>query len=237
MLGAIALLLLAWDAAGWDLTVSHVFGNASGFRAHEAPLAVALHNTGRRLSAAVVIALIANLVRPFPFACGLTFRERLVWLFGTVSALLAVSMLKRFSLTSCPWSLAEFGGDAVWISHWRAWLPFGAGDGGSGHCFPSGHASSAFAMWAGFVALRDRHPRAAKVWAFATLVAGALFSALQIARGAHFLSHALWAAWVCAVVAHVTAGCLARKEAVSPSAQALSRRVSPHGTEFSTGDG
>ena len=55
-----------------------------------------------------------------------------------VGCLLAVAALKRHSPTSCPWSLQEFGGHAVYLSHWR-WRP----DGGPGHCFPSGHASGA----------------------------------------------------------------------------------------------
>ena len=40
--------------------------------------------------------------------------------------------------------LAEFGGVAQHVSHWS----LGVLDGGPGHCFPSGHASSAFAFFA-----------------------------------------------------------------------------------------
>ena len=58
------------------------------------------------------------------------------------SRLLVVSLIKRASLTSCPWDLAEFGGPAQYVSHWV----LGLADGGGAHCFPGGHASAALAF-------------------------------------------------------------------------------------------
>ena len=110
--------------------------------------------------------------------------------------LAAAAVLKQLSALSCPWNLAEFGGTARYISHWSiaAWR---GGDGGPGHCFPSGHASNAFAFLVGYMALRESRPRLARVWLAAVFVIGAAFGLGQTLRGAHYPSHTLWTAWVC----------------------------------------
>jgi DHA1 family bicyclomycin/chloramphenicol resistance-like MFS transporter len=56
----------------------------------------------------------------------------------------AVSLLKAFSSTSCPWDLREFGGLTPYVAHWRR-----AADGGRGHCFPAGHAAAGFSFLGG----------------------------------------------------------------------------------------
>jgi membrane-associated PAP2 superfamily phosphatase len=102
-------------------------------------------------------------------------------------------LLKQLSLTSCPWSLAEFGGSARHVSHW-AW---GVADGGEGRCFPAGHATAAFCFLPGYFALRAAAPVAARRWLLAVLGAGAVLGVVQVMRGAHFASHSLWTGWFC----------------------------------------
>lgn len=51
------------------------------------------------------------------------------------------------------------------------------------HCFPAGHACTAFAWVGGYFALGPVQPTAGRRW-----LSGA---------GAHFTSHALWTAWLC----------------------------------------
>lgn len=114
-----------------------------------------------------------------------------------MSALLATSLLKNASSTSCPWELSEFGGVARYVSHWQ----WGVVDGGEGSCFPAGHASAAFCFLSGYLALRHTAPHAARLWLAARLAAGALIGLAQQVRGAHYLSHTLWTTWLCWVVA------------------------------------
>lgn len=187
-------LLLAWDASGLDLAVARRFGGVAGFAARGHWLARdVLHDGGRALAWGVLALLGVGIWRPLPFA-GRLPRARRVWWFATVLACLAVvTLLKQSSLTSCPWSLAEFGGQARVVSHWQ----WGVADGGDGRCFPSGHAAAAFALLAGVPALRRDHPRAARCWLAGVLVLGLLFGAAQTVRGAHFVSHSLWTAWLC----------------------------------------
>jgi len=102
-------------------------------------------------------------------------------------------LLKLGSLTSCPWSLAEFGGTATYVSHWA----FGQADGGPGRCFPAGHATAAFCFLPGWFILRRAAPVAARRWLIATLFAGAVLTMVQVVRGAHYVSHSLWTGWFC----------------------------------------
>ena len=118
-------------------------------------------------------------------------------LLATVVCLVLIPFIKSRSLVSCPWDLAQFGGTARYLPHWtvQAWV--GAGDGGPGRCFPSGHASGAFSFITGWFVLREHWPRAARRWLIAVCVMGLVFGVAQVARGAHYPSHVGWTAWIC----------------------------------------
>ena len=198
------LALLAWDASGGDLAAVRMFGNAHGFAWREHWFfSQLLHSGGRWLALAVLAGLALNVLwpaalarlagRPAGGAPLLSSKERWWWLLSTLACALLVPALKQLSLTSCPWELAEFGGVAQHVSHWRLGLP----DGGPGHCFPSGHATSAFALLSAWFVLRGPRPRLARAWLAAVLLAGLLFGVGQLVRGAHYPSHTLWTAWLC----------------------------------------
>lgn len=189
-------LLLAWDLSALDMALIQPWADANGFflRDHWL-LRNVLHDGGRGLGFVVLALLTLNVVRPLPAAVfgSLSRGERLRWLLMTLACLLAVPLLKRYSATSCPWDLWAFGGLADHLSHWRFFTP----DHGPGHCFPSGHAVSAFAFLSGWFQLRRAHPALARRWLIAVLTVGTLFGVAQMLRGAHFASHTLWSAWLC----------------------------------------
>lgn len=198
-LGSLALLVL-WEVAGLDLRVAHLYGTAAGFGWRDSWLTRAvLHDGGRWLAAAVMLVLAWGAVRPAPG--GPCRRERLYWLAVMVASLLLVPLLKRFSLTSCPWDLVQFGGRAAYVPHWQV----GVADGGPGHCFPSGHAVAAFAFFGAFFLWLPYRPRLAWAALAGVLVVGAAFGWAQLARGAHFVSHTLWSAWLCWALAWAAA--------------------------------
>ncbi len=206
---ATLLGLLVWEVSGLDLPLQRLVGDAQGFAWGANWLTKnLLHEGGRLLAGAVLLGMIALTWRPPRLGPS---RAAWGWALGaTVLCLLAIPGLKRVSQTSCPWNLAEFGGTVPYVPHW---LP-GLVDGGPGHCFPSGHAVSAFAFFSLYFLWRDHRPQVARACLAAVLVLGALYSWGQYARGAHFVSHSLWSAWVswalCAGVAAASAFSLRR---------------------------
>lgn len=137
--------------------------------------------------------------------------ERRFYLFLVAGMLLAptvVSLLKAISDRPCPWDTLEYGGSLPHLPLWQS-LPVGLKP---GHCFPGGHASGGFGLlvfW--FWGRQHSSRRAALLWSGALLL-GLLMGWSQVARGAHFLSHNLWSAWVCwAVIVALHALCYGRK--------------------------
>ena len=113
------------------------------------------------------------------------------WLGMTLVAF-AVGGLRELSAHSCPWDLAQFGGTAQWFPVFGE-VP---AQPGPGRCLPAAHASSGFALFALYFALRDAHPRLARATLALAWFLGLMAAGVQVARGAHFASHALWTAWI-----------------------------------------
>jgi membrane-associated PAP2 superfamily phosphatase len=196
--------VMAWDLSGLDLAISRSFGTAHGFAWRDHWIASeVMHSHARQVGWGLLGLLAFNVWKPLPFALTLTRQERLQWLVSTLACACIIPLVKLASATSCPWSLAEFGGSvAHYVPHWA----LGIKDEGPGHCFPSGHASTAFSFFTGWFALRDRAPRIARRWLLAALFFGALLGGVQVMRGAHYVSHPMWTAWICwsisALLAH-----------------------------------
>jgi membrane-associated PAP2 superfamily phosphatase len=202
-------LTLLWDLGGADLAVMQRIGDASGFALrHQWLLSRVLHDAVRQ--AAVFAYLLVWLwaasppgwQRISPALWQIPRRERLTVALLVTLALLAVNLIKNASRTSCPWDLQAFGGQAQYVSHWA----LGLRDGGSGRCFPGGHASSAYAFlplclpWLMPPPGRSRPQRPGWRWLAACLLAGLVAGAVQTVRGAHYPSHTLWTLVICAGV-------------------------------------
>lgn len=193
LLGLIALL--AWDRSPGDLLIAQLAGSAHGFalRNHWL-LTQVLHEGGRRLSSGVVAILWLGVWWPLGGLKALDRSRRLQLAAGSLVAALSVSALKSVNANSCPWELREFGGPAQLLGHWQG---FWQRDGGAGHCFPAGHASAGFAFLGGWFAWRQVAPVRAWRWLAGALLSGLVLGLAQQWRGAHFMSHTLWTAWVC----------------------------------------
>lgn len=195
-------LTLGWDASGADLPVMAWLGNAQGFALREHWwLSTFGHEGAKRLAVVIYLGMVWMAIWPMGFWRQIPRRQRLEIVVGIALSLLVITALKRISQTSCPWELQDFGGVASHVSHW-AW---GVTDGGSGRCFPGGHASSAFAFLAlslPWLASAHHHERRTgqKLLA-AILLFGLVLGAVQTVRGAHYPSHTAWTALICAAVA------------------------------------
>jgi membrane-associated PAP2 superfamily phosphatase len=201
-----ALLLIAWDASGADAAITRWFGSPLGFAwRHDPWINGVLHNGARMAALAALVALAVACWRPSawfsPFASlpAVPALHRVTCGVAVVLAWAMVMLLRATSTTSCPWSLQAFGGVAAWVSHWQ----WGVLDGGPGKCFPSGHATSAFAFWPVVVLLAAHNHPHARRWAWGLVLVGLILGSAQVARGAHHLSHTLWTGWVCAAVSVV----------------------------------
>lgn len=96
-----------------------------------------------------------------------------------------VGLIKHLSNVECPWGLLEFGGTQPYVPL----LGDRPDDLPAAACFPAAHAASAYALVAGYFALREWHPRLARLALCAALALGLVFGISQQSRGAHFLSH------------------------------------------------
>jgi membrane-associated PAP2 superfamily phosphatase len=103
-----------------------------------------------------------------------------------------VQSLKGASIHACPYDLAMYGGKETWFPLFDSITAAVH----KGRCWPGGHASAGFGIIAGYFALREQEPRWAR-WALITgLVFGIVMGAVQVVRGAHFISHNLWSLWI-----------------------------------------
>jgi membrane-associated PAP2 superfamily phosphatase len=190
-------LVLAWDLSGLDPVLAGLAGGPGGFALrHDWLLTVLLHDAMRHVSWLLAVVLCLGVWWPIGPLARADFSARLQLAVTTLAAACVVALLKGISATSCPWDLSAYGGMTPYVPHWSA-----ISDGGPGHCFPAGHASSGFAFLGGFFAFRGETPGLARCWLATATAAGLLLGIGQQLRGAHFMSHTLWAGWLCWLVA------------------------------------
>jgi len=194
----VLVCLLAWDFSGLDMRLMQVFADSRGFQLRDNWwLETVLHTRAKQLAIVAYLGLLVMIWWPQKMLRQLTRWQRCEIVVGITLSLIAISTLKSFSLTSCPWELHAFGGSAAHVSHWL----WGLSDGGSGRCFPGGHVSSAFAFlglalpWliSNSVSQRKTGRRILGV----VLAMGLLLGVTQTLRGAHFASHTLWSGFIC----------------------------------------
>lgn len=191
-------LVLLWDASDLDRALMSTLADSHGFYLqHQWWLERVLHDGVRQLSLLFFLLLLLMVWRPLGVFRTLSQRQRAEIVVGITLALLVVNLVKRQSLTSCPWDLKEFGGAAQYVSHW-AWR---VRDGGSGGCFPGGHASSALAYLAlplpWLLSPQPAQQRLGRQLLVGVLALGLLLGATQTLRGAHYPSHTWWTALLC----------------------------------------
>ena len=180
------------------------------------------HHTMKALMVAValvpVAALLVDAFNGRQMLDGRTRARLMVILATAVLVPIAISVMKATSIHHCPWNLTRYGGFAPYLRIFDS-LPAGMS---AGHCFPAGHASSA--LWLASVAVFWLPEQPAKAWAaFAVgLFPGLLLGLAQQARGAHFLSHTLWSAWIAASIIVVLARLIAPAAMVKSGAEGRS---------------
>lgn len=119
-----------------------------------------------------------------------TWRTRR-WEYGYFFVMVVIStaiigLLKSQSDHACPWNML-IDSTSGWSWDFHAT---------EGHCFPGGHASTGFALMVGYFVYRLQNPKRAYFFLSAAILLGFAMGFAQMMRGAHFLSHNLWTAWI-----------------------------------------
>jgi len=196
MLAAAVVLLLVFTLTPLDylladryyLSDGHFLGQGNWWL--ETFSHVLVKRAGILVLVLVWLRVIAGYVRPAWAA------DRRRWLAVALAMSLApatVSLLKPISGLQCPWDLTRYGGQAWDHVSWLT-QQLGVRRGG---CFPAGHATSGFGFFGLVLLYMGRAPRKAYTVGGLALMGGLSLGWGQQMRGAHFLSHTLWSAWVC----------------------------------------
>ncbi|MBB1472969.1 phosphatase PAP2 family protein [Luteimonas sp. MC1782] len=166
--------LFAWEGQRWALRDDAI---ARGL----------LHDGGALACRLAWVAVVLAWLATYAVAALRPHRQRLGRLaLSVLAAATLLATLKQVTAVHCPWDLVRYGGGA---------LP---GDGG-GACFPAGHAGAGYAWLA--LAFSATTPAGRRAGLAIGAVVGLVFGVDQQLRGAHFLSHDLWAAALCWAVA------------------------------------
>ncbi|MET0893721.1 MAG: phosphatase PAP2 family protein [Pseudoxanthomonas sp.] len=118
-------------------------------------------------------------------------------LLATLLSTAAVGALKHWTNMDCPWSLLRYGGNHPYYGLFASRPSLL----GRGQCFPAGHAGAGYAWTSLYFFFAATRPRW-RGWGLGFgLAVGLVFGIVQQLRGAHFLSHDLWALMTCWLVA------------------------------------
>jgi len=190
------LMLLAYPHTHLDIRIADLFFDRQlqQFTLKNAPfLAGWMHMGMKWLIEAVALSCLGLLLLSYRFASLKAYRQSFLWVFvGMAASTAAVSILKHNSLHGCPWDVALYGGHLPLFGLFET-PPLMAK---AGHCFPAGHPSAGFALMAFYFAFRHIKPHFSSFMLWAGLLIGLWMGAVQMMRGAHFLSHVLWSGWV-----------------------------------------
>lgn len=218
-----ALLMCAsfiTQVSGWDIAVERWYWNGHGFIWADAWLTETFSHKWLKL--AIWMLFLYALFNAF-FSSFLHLSDsrltkvswnlpRSRWIYFAAMLLIIaalVGLLKSISHEPCPVATTLFGGKLPYVLWYVDAWPQGLK---SGKCFPAGHASAGFALFAMYFMLRDHAPRAARWSLLAPLFIGGFMAHAQHMRGQHFLSQSFATAAIAWGVAGIGYGLLLKIE-------------------------
>ena len=198
------IFLIFFPPHNLDLAFSHLFFNGGVFVYKNNDWLRFLYKASKFVSASVTLIAIFFILRSFigRKSDETSTKANTVRAFYVLIALsvcgIVVWWLKSTTGVFCPWSLNTFGKSAPLTDPNWSWVFQ------EGHCWPAGHASVGFCLFALFFAFRDSHAKLAYKLLAGAFIVGLICSAIRIIQGAHFLSHTIATAlidWlICAVI-------------------------------------
>ena len=191
-LGLIALLLLA-EPTRLDFAISDLFYTpGAGFVGkHSFFLEDILHDRAKEAVILIAVLAIIGLLVSCVYRPWSALRRPLgMVVLALVLCSSFVSPVKTLTGVHCPWDLSRYGGKEIYTPLLSERAPTLK----PGRCWPGGHATSGFALFALYFGLHDRKPRLARGLLCFALALGTVFSVGRTMQGAHFISHNLWTA-------------------------------------------
>jgi membrane-associated PAP2 superfamily phosphatase len=153
----------------------------------------AIHTGGRWAVRGVACLALTLWIASFLFASLRNWRRPAgYFLCAIVLTIGGVGLLKAVTNVDCPWDLSDFGGQ---FPHVDLFAPRPDGL-PRARCFPAAHASSGYAFTALYFLAHERSRTLARIGLAIGLLLGLIFGVAQQSRGAHFLSHDLWSAFL-----------------------------------------
>jgi membrane-associated PAP2 superfamily phosphatase len=193
-----AVVFAALEFFRVDLWITGHFYNAS---LHQWPykenwlIEDVLHIGGRNLTYLLAtVIMLCWLISFRPDSILYPYRRPLLFLLiSGISGPLVIALLKSYTHVDCPWSLALFDGDKPYIRL----FDYAGSQLKAGHCFPAAHAGSGFTFLSLYFFLLLVKPDYKSYGLYFGLTLGTLYGIAQQVRGAHFLSHDVFALAVC----------------------------------------
>lgn len=195
-----AYLLVALRLGSFDESIAGFFYDAQqqGFPLRHAFWTQSvLHDGARKVFTGVAIILVVIALASWLPTRLRAWRRPLVYLLISIAVSIGVVNLgKHLTNIDCPWDLSIFGGDRIeygLLGDKPDLAPVG-------RCFPGGHSSGGFSLFAlYFVGLAAGMRRPVRLL-LPPLLLGSMLALDQWMRGAHFPSHDLTTAYICWMV-------------------------------------
>jgi len=187
------VLLLAVEPTRIDFALTDLFYQPGvGFSGeHSYFLENFLHDRAKQGVILIGVLAIAGLLSSWLYRPWASMRRPFGYLVLAMALSTAiVNPVKTLTGVHCPWDLSRYGGEETYTPLLAERAPTLH----PGRCWPGGHASSGFTLFALYFVLRDRRPRLARAALLFALSLGTLFSLGRVMQGAHFLSHNVWTA-------------------------------------------
>jgi len=116
--------------------------------------------------------------------------------FASVVIPTSITLIKHYSALHCPWDVTRYGGDSPFVRLFDR-VPANMT---AGQCFPAGHATTGLWLAALCVFWLPHNIKTARLVFLAGLSVGLILGWVQQMRGAHFLFHTLWSAWLASLI-------------------------------------
>jgi membrane-associated PAP2 superfamily phosphatase len=193
------IAVICFQGFNWDYYVANYWYELQGhdwlLKKHWLTQSV-IHKGGHDTAIVLYLVIIVLYITSFKHSTLKPYHFGLKYLvISLLVGALSISLLKQLLTVDCPWNIIDFGGTRQY-EHWYQSILFSSQEGMS-HCFPSGHASSAYTYFALYFFAKRYCATKAYLILSLVIFTGITFGLAQQLRGAHFVSHDLTSALLC----------------------------------------